>query len=114
MMTLGDGHYNGMFFNFMAHINRTAWESKKNFTVVNMALDTLAHQACTGLRERLLMTRLQWEEHYVEEITEEPPPPERSTFLGRLRRAGSPRPRLRPSAASCATGHSRRARCCAA
>jgi len=85
MMTLGDGHYNGMFFNFMGHINRTAWESKKNFTVVHMSLDPLAHQACTGLRERLSITRLSWEENYVEEIVEQPPPPDRSTFLRRLR-----------------------------
>jgi len=53
MLTIGDAHQNALFFNFMAHVQRTAMKSSLNFTVVNVALDTLAHKACGAIRDKM-------------------------------------------------------------
>lgn len=56
MLTIGDGHSNGLFFNFMAHVNRTVVEQRVNLPVVNVALDTLGMKGCEATQQRLAAT----------------------------------------------------------
>jgi len=53
LLTIGDGHSNPLFFNFMAHVNRTAVEGNLNLEVVNVALDELGLRACEANQQRL-------------------------------------------------------------
>jgi len=56
MLTIGDGHSNALFFNFMAHVNRTVVEEKVSLPVVNVALDALGMRGCEATQKRLAAT----------------------------------------------------------
>jgi hypothetical protein len=56
MLTIGDGHSNGLFFNFMAHVNRTVVEEKANLPVVNVALDEMGMKGCEATQKRIAAT----------------------------------------------------------
>jgi len=56
MLTIGDGHSNALFFNFMAHVNRTVVEEKVNLPVVNVALDAVGMKGCEATQKRIAAT----------------------------------------------------------
>lgn len=53
MLTIGDWRSNALFFNFIAHVNRTVLAEGLDFTVVNVALDPKGSKACETIQQLL-------------------------------------------------------------